>query len=228
MLEASDLRHTHHRRLPPVLRGVDLSVRRGEVVGLAGSSGTGKTTLGRILAGYLEPDAGTVLVDGEPLPRRGTQPVQLVFQHPELAVDPRWRLREALTETGRPDPSLLSDLGITPALLDRFPHEVSGGELQRVAVARALQTDAPFLIADEMSAMLDAITQAQLWHAVLDRVASGRLGVVAISHDEELLSVVADRLVRLDEGRLTEEYDPATNAQSVPGADRVIEDSPLR
>lgn len=197
MLRASGVRFRYARRGPWIVDGADLEVARGEVVGLRGPSGAGKTTLGRVLAGYLAADAGTVEVDGRPLPSSGVSPVQLAFQDPELAIDPRWRLHEVLAEGGEPDGDLLEELSIDAGWLRRFPHELSGGELQRVAIARALVTGAPFVVADEISAMLDPITQAQLWHALRRRVDAGTLGVVAVSHDEALLDVVADRVVDL-------------------------------
>lgn len=180
---------------PWVVKGAGLRVGRGEVVGLRGPSGCGKTTLARILAGYLIPDAGLVRVDGRALPRRGASPVQLVLQHPELAVNPRWRLGRILAEGGADDPSLREELSIAPGWLGRFPHELSGGELQRIAVARALLARPAYVVADEISAMLDPLTQAQLWHALLRRVRSGELGVVAVSHDDALLEQVTDRVV---------------------------------
>lgn len=201
MLRAEDLRFRYERRGPWVVDGVSLTVAPGEVVGLRGPSGRGKTTLARLLAGYLQPAAGSVRVHGAPLPAAGVAPVQLVLQHPELAVDPRWRLEEILAEAPA-DPAargpLLDALSIHTGWLRRFPHELSGGELQRVAVARALLTGAPYLVADEVSAMLDPVTQAQIWRVLLDRARAAGLGILAISHDDALLAVVADRVVDLD------------------------------
>jgi len=178
---------------PLVVHDVDIRVSQGEILGLRGPSGCGKTTLGRLLAGFLIPERGSITVDGAPLPSRGVSPVQLVLQHPELAVNPRWRLGRILDEGGAPDPELLDELSISAGWLDRYPNELSGGELQRIAVARALLARPRFVVADEISAMLDSITQAQLWHVLVNRARAGHFGVLAISHDDALLGVVADR-----------------------------------
>lgn len=184
------------------VQGADVAVAPGEVLGLRGPSGCGKTTLARVLCGYLTPTRGEVRVDGAPPPAVGVHPVQLVFQHPELAVDPRWQLRDVLAEAGPPDPGLLDELSVSPGWLDRYPHELSGGELQRVTVARALLSGARYVVADEVSAMLDPITQAQLWHVLLARVRAGRIGLLAIAHDAALLNAVADRVLDVADGRV--------------------------
>ena len=111
---------------------------------------------------------GNITIDGLPVSKKGFHPVQLVFQHPEKAVNPRWKMEKILNEGWKPDPELLALLGIEQEWLTRWPNELSGGELQRFCVARALGPSTRFLIADEMTTMLDAITQAQIWHAVLE------------------------------------------------------------
>jgi peptide/nickel transport system ATP-binding protein len=203
VLRSRDLWFRHGRRQPWVLRGIDIEVGPGEIVGLHGDSGAGKTTLGRLLAGYLGPDRGTVRVDDVPVIGTGPRPVQLVFQHPELAVDPRWTLAEILAEACQPHDGLLDALSISAGWLGRYPHELSGGELQRVAVARALLAGTRYVVADEISAMLDPVTQAQIWQVLQGRVRAGQLGILAISHDSALLDVIADRRVELAAGRIT-------------------------
>ncbi|MEK8129540.1 ATP-binding cassette domain-containing protein [Paenibacillus filicis] len=182
---------------PWLLREVSLAVEPGEVVGLVGPSGCGKSTLARLLAGYEPPQEGRVTFGGQPLPRGGYRPVQLVFQHPEKAVNPRWTLKRTLHEGGAADPDLLEALGIQESWLSRWPNELSGGELQRFCVARALGPQTRVLIADEMTTMLDAITQAQLWGAVLERARQRQMAVVVISHEHRLVERLCSRVIEL-------------------------------
>ena len=167
---------------------------------LAAPSGTGKTTLCRVLAGYLAPRAGEVLVDGEPLPKRGPCPVQLIGQHPELTLDPRMRMAASLAECGASEEELdrLRELlGIRGAWLSRYPHELSGGELQRFCIARALATRPRYLICDEVSTMLDAVTQAHIWRVLLDYAARENAGMLLVSHTPALTARIATREVAL-------------------------------
>jgi len=186
---------------PWVLRGVEISIRSGETVGLTGPSGCGKTTLARLLAGYQLPREGGVRLNGGPLPAEGYHPVQLVFQHPEKAVNPRWRMGEILNEGGKPEESVLASLGIERDWLRRWPNELSGGELQRFCVARALGPRTRFLVADEMTTMLDAVTQAQIWRVVLDSVRERHLGVLVVSHEGSLIRRLCSRVVDLGKYR---------------------------
>ncbi|MFV0524109.1 MAG: ABC transporter ATP-binding protein [Acidimicrobiales bacterium] len=194
-LEAAGIRFAYGHRV--VVDDLHLTVGEGEIVGLRGPSGCGKTTVGRILAGHVSPDSGTITIDGRHPTDRGVYPVQLVLQHPEHAVNPRWRLRQILAEAGDPPDGLLGELAIADNWLDRYPNELSGGELQRIAVARALTASPRFLVADEISAMLDAATQANLWQVILNQAATTGLGVLAISHDDALLHTVAHRTIDL-------------------------------
>lgn len=198
MLEARDL-HFSYRGGRTVLSGVSVTVQSGEVVGLSGASGCGKSTLGRLLAGYLRPDSGTIEVEGGG--NADWSPVQHVHQSGIFAVDPRWRIGRVIEEGWVPDAATREALGVSRGWYDRFPHEISGGELQRVTLLRALAPATRYLVADELTAMLDPLTQAEIWRFLLDRCRDG-LGIVAISHDAPLLRRVASTRLVLTQGKL--------------------------
>ena len=182
-----------------VLESVDLTVAPGERVGLAGPSGRGKTTLCKLLSGFEAPDEGTVLVDGKPLrDYRGICPVQMIWQHPETAVDPLMKLGDTLREGGPVEEKLLEALHIQPAWLERYPAELSGGELQRFCIARALRPGVKYLLCDEVTAMLDLITQAQIWTFLLEQAERRNLGLVIVSHNAPLLERLCTRIQDLD------------------------------
>ena len=174
-----------------------MSVGFDERVALSAPSGFGKTTLCRLLAGYERPQEGSVLVDGEPLPKRGACPVQMIWQHPETAVDPRLRMSKTLEEAGEVPQRLLDDLGIQRRWLSRYPHELSGGELQRFCIARALAANPRYLVADEISTMLDALTQAQIWRFLVAETRARGIGLVFVSHSPALTERIATRVVDL-------------------------------
>ena len=196
-LEARNVYFRYGKKGPYVLEDVSLRLEAGERVALLGGSGRGKSTLARLMTGYDAPEKGEILMDGAPLPREGVCPVQLVFQHPEQAVDPRWKLKRVLEEGGAAAPEVLEALGIERAWLERYPHELSGGELQRFCLARALGSGPKYLICDEISTMLDAIAQAQIWRAVLAAAEKSGAGVLAVTHDRALAARIAQRVVEL-------------------------------
>ena len=199
-LEANNISFRYDRRQPWVLENCSLSVEQGERLALFAPSGYGKTTLSMILSGYLQPTEGVVLLDGKPLPQKGVCPVQLIYQHPEKAINPRWKLKKVLEESGELREDVLDAFGIERAWLDRFPRELSGGELQRFCVARALMSGADFLICDEISTMLDVITQAQIWNTVLDEAKRRNMGIIAVTHNRHLANKIADRIYDLSTG----------------------------
>ena len=196
MLEARDL--TFRYGAGPVLYdGFSMQVAPGERVHLSAPSGAGKTTLCRLLAGYEVPQAGSILVDGAPLPLRGVCPVQLIGQHPERMLDPRMRMRDSLAEAGAADAGLIARLGIREAWMSRFPHELSGGELQRFCIARALMAEPSYLVADEISTMLDAITQARIWRVIVEEAQRRGCGIVFTTHTGALAERIATRTIAL-------------------------------
>lgn len=198
-LEAQHVSFRYNRKDPWILNDVSLAVEKGERVGLVGPSGYGKSTLAKILAGYETPTSGEVLLNGKPLPKKGVCPAQLIYQHPEKAINPRWKMKQVLQESGKLDEHLIQKLGIELGWLKRYPRELSGGELQRFCVARSLFQGTDFLIADEMSTMLDVITQAQIWNLMLEEVTKRDLGLIIITHNPHLAQRICTRTIYLEE-----------------------------
>lgn len=206
-LEARDITFGYQAD-EPLLSGASLCVEPMERVALSAPSGAGKTTLCRILAGELRPWAGEVTVDGVASMQHraaGPAPVQLIRQHPEQAFDPLVTLGRSLDEV-RPSregssvlerDELIDRFGVARAWLTRRPHELSGGELMRLAIVRALSTGPRYLICDEMTAMLDAVTQASIWHEMIDVTSAHAIGVVLVTHSPALMDRVATRCVPL-------------------------------
>ena len=119
--------------------------------------------------------------------------MQMIWQHPERAVNPRLKMEKILSDGGQVENRIIEGLGIEEDWLNRYPQELSGGELQRFCIARALGKETRFLIADEISTMLDLITQSQIWNFLLDEVKRREIGLIVVSHSEALLKQVAER-----------------------------------
>ncbi|SHI46040.1 ABC transporter ATP-binding protein [Lutispora thermophila] len=196
-LEAKNIYFRYDRKQPWILEDCSVRVEKGERLAIFAPSGYGKTTLAMLLAGYLEPAKGQILLDEKPLPKRGICPVQLIYQHPEKAINPRWRLKRVLEESGQLREDVLDAFGIERAWLDRFPRELSGGELQRFCVARALMSGAEYIICDEISTMMDVITQAQIWNVVLKEAGKRNMGIIAVTHNKHLAERIATRTIDL-------------------------------
>lgn len=198
ILEAKNLTFQYNKESRQILKNFSLRVESNERLGLVAPSGFGKTTLCKILAGYEKPDEGEVFLDGKPLNTyRGCCPVQMIWQHPEQSVNPRLRMKAVVAEGDHVDPQLFFKLGIEPDWLKRFPAEISGGEMQRFCIARALGRSTRFLLADEISTMLDLITQSQIWHFLIEETRQRGIGMIAVSHSEELLEKVCTRILYL-------------------------------
>ena len=179
-----------------VLDAVELSAPAGQVTGVTGASGSGKTTLLRVLAGLQRPDTGEVRYDGDPVAPRGS--IALLAQHPRLVCNPRWPLGQIIAE-----PALIrgarfgtddlhrtaGEVGLDPALLDRYPGQVSDGQLQRACIGRVLTQRARFVLCDEPTAMLDPISTASVV-TLLRRFADGGAAVVLVSHDFVLVETL--------------------------------------
>ncbi|MFV0453270.1 MAG: ABC transporter ATP-binding protein [Propioniciclava sp.] len=184
-----------------VLDRVSITIAPGQVVGLLGPSGQGKSTLGKIMAGWISRFRGQVLLDGHTLPRAAGRPhpVQYLNQNPETAVNPRWRMKQVLNEGWAPDQQTIEHLGVEPAWLSRFPAEISGGEMQRFCIARALHPGLKYLVADEMTTMVDPITQAEIWGRLSSIARQRQIGVMLITHNPALVRRLCDEAYELKE-----------------------------
>lgn len=182
-----------------ILKDVNLKIETAERVGIVGPSGYGKSTLAKILAGYNRADSGQVLLDGKPLQAKGFCPVQMIYQHPELAVNPRWKMEKTLNECWNPDEKILERFGIEKDWLTRWPRELSGGELQRFCIVRLLSPETKFLICDEITTMLDVISQAQIWNVLLQMAEERNYGMLIVTHNMDLAKRVCTRIVDLSE-----------------------------
>lgn len=199
-LKAKDISFRYDTGSRQILNRVPLEIGSGERVGITAPSGFGKTTFCKILSGYEKPDSGQVMLDGKPLEEyKGRLPVQMIWQHPELAVNPRLRMGAILNEGGPVEERIVRGLGIESGWLDRYPGELSGGELQRFCIARALGSGTRFLLADEITTMLDLITQSQIWQFLGEEVGRRGLGLMVVSHSQALMDRLCGRILDLEQ-----------------------------
>lgn len=204
-----------------VLDSIDFSVRPGEAVGLVGESGSGKTTLTRMLTGTEKPMEGRVLYDGTDVwagsdaeRQRFRRSVQVVLQNPRSSLDPRMRVGTSLLEPlrslkiegdhGARILDVLDQVGLQKSALERFPHEFSGGQLQRIAIARALMPNPKVLIADEPVSALDVSIQAQVLNLLKDLVRDLGLSLVFIAHDLSVVAYTTSRVYVMSAGKIVE------------------------
>ena len=191
-LKATDVSFKYPSAKEYLLKDVNIELDNNKIMGLIGDSGSGKSTLCKILSSYITNYEGSVSFDGNPLPKKGFKPVQLIYQHPEKVMNPKWRMSQVLKESWDVTDEDLEEFGIQKSWLNRFPQELSGGELQRFSVLRSLNPNTKFLIADEMTTMLDAITQVQILDSVLKVIKKRKMGFLLVSHDMDLVDTICD------------------------------------
>ena len=208
------------------LDGVSFRIRQGEVMGLVGESGCGKSTLARVLLRLLRPDSGSGTIAGRDLAslhgedlRRFRTSFQLIFQNPHAALDPRMRVGTSLQaplaqhglgthrERCRYALDMLHEVGLDDSFVERLPSQCSGGELQRIVIARALLLKPRFLVCDEPTSALDAPLRAQILNLLVDLKERFDLTLLLISHDLRVVRHVSDRVAVMYLGRIVETGD---------------------
>lgn len=197
-LHANNISFAYNKKRD-ILKNLSISIPNNKIIGLIGDSGTGKSTLCKIMAGYIQNYTGTVSLDKNLIKTKKHYSVQLIFQHPEKTMNPKWKMKKVLEESWSPTQELRDIFGLKENWLKRWPSELSGGELQRFSILRALNPETKFIIADEISTMLDSVTQVQIWDALIDYCKKNKIGILAVSHDKNLLNVVADDIIEFNQ-----------------------------
>ena len=224
ILEVKHLKKTFGHRT--VLEDVSFSLNRGEVLGIVGRSGCGKSTMARIIARLLDTDEGEIILCGRDITKaagkalgEAYENMQMIFQVPEDSFNPRktlgWSIGEAMRNRGYDKASiemrideLLTMVGLKPSYKYRYPHEVSGGECQRAAISRAIALSPTLLICDEATSALDVTVQAQIAALLKQMTEELSMACLFITHDLALLQSIVDRVIVMAEGRIVEENTP--------------------
>ncbi len=226
LLDVRAVTKSYRQRDGSIFRAVDqasLTIHEGEAVGLVGESGSGKTTLGRLITCLERADEGSLIFGGEDLTslrgralRDARKGMQMIFQEPRSSFDPRLRLGQSMEEVIRgevKDVSLRRELvvkqfqkvGLDERLLNSYPHEVSGGQCQRAAIARALLERPRFLIFDEATSALDVETQAEIVSLIRTIQEEEKLALLFISHNLPLVEEVCSRRYVMEAGRISDD-----------------------
>ena len=204
--------------------GASISLQKGKTLGLLGQSGSGKSTLGQMMVGLLKPDSGELFFHGKllsyPIRGQARRRIQILFQHPEVSFNPQLTLRQSLVDPfklmGEPfdDGAILSVIepfGLHAEHLARYPGELSGGELQRAALARITVLEPEMILLDEPTSMLDVITQAQMIDFLRRYQQQHQTAYLFITHSTALAEQFCDEIVNMEDGRLgTLEAPPQT------------------
>ncbi|MGL4982274.1 MAG: ATP-binding cassette domain-containing protein [Treponemataceae bacterium] len=202
MLSVEGLSFAYNKSDKKIFENLSFAIESTQIVGIAAPSGFGKTTLCKILAGYEVPQQGRILLNGEDVcerKKKAYNPIQLIWQHPELSVNPRLPLQyvfdESPLQSNRDE--IVDGLCIQKEWYTRLPKELSAGEIQRFCIARTLSEQTQFILADEITAMFDAISQSQIWHFLINYTQKHKIGMIAVSHSQSLLEKISTRIINL-------------------------------
>lgn len=195
-----------------IFNDINFSVNAGECLGIVGRSGCGKSTLGRIIARFIPADSGEIFLDGQNITTTKNlksvyAKMQMIFQLPEDSFDPRktlgWSIAEPMRNFNFENiddriKNLLAEVGLTADLVEKYPHEVSGGQCQRAAIARAISISPKLLICDEATSALDVTTQAQIVNLLNKLRTEKKIAMLFITHDLKLMKKICDNVFKLE------------------------------
>ena len=194
---------------------VSLHLDKGEILGIIGESGSGKSTVLRLLSGIMKPDEGAVMLFDKPLDtndRRRFRDLQMIFQDARASFDKQYTIEQSLNEvrkhlnpTALENRFLLQEVGLDISFANKYPHEMSGGECQRAAIARALACDPKVLLCDEITSALDVITQEKICSLLTHLCHQHHISAIFVSHDLPLVSNLCDRVMIMKDGKVVEE-----------------------
>lgn len=206
------------KRKKAILKGVNLNIKEGECVGLIGESGSGKSTLGKIIVGLKKADLGSILFEGKSNVKDFRKEISIVFQDYTSSVNPRFKVKEIIAEAlseiieckknlKEEIISLLNEVGLGKEFINRYPHELSGGQLQRVCIARAIATKPKFILLDEAVSSLDVSIQLQILDLLKKLKNSHKLSYLFITHDLMTVTYLCDKVIFFKDGLVVEVID---------------------
>lgn len=222
MLEVGHVKKTYKKsgvfakKRQLVLDDITFSMEEGECLGIIGESGSGKSTLGRLILGIEKPDCGTILFDGKDVTKAKNRKglISAVFQDYSASIHPNRTVRQAIAEPldvlgqyhdDQTMKELLKKVGLAESFLYKYQHELSGGEAQRVCIARAVATNPKFLLLDEAISSLDVSVQVQILDLLKTLREEHRMSYLFITHDIQAAAYICDRLIIFHDGKIVEE-----------------------